>query len=295
MAKYWGLNCLGHDASLCVVENNKLIFHELCSTYTGISKDEYLNESILKDALEFGEPELICYYENTLLKRTRQLYSGEWNKAFSLLSPKTHLIEHNIFYPLKSFSHHETHAAAAYYTSSFDDCLILVADAIGEWETLTVWHGKNNNLEKLHSRKYPYSLGLFYSAFTKLIGLTPTKEENVLTNLSKAGNPKLYHDQVKKYLKNNLHKGIKNWHFNGKKEDLAASVQLIFEEELIKTVEPFRPLSDNFIFTGGCAYNNLAHQKLNSLFKHSYKLKFPGDSSSSVGAVAAHIKNKINM
>lgn len=295
MAKYWGLNCLGHDASLCVVEDSKLLWHELCSTYSGVSKDEYLNDDILKEALQFGEPELICYYENSLLKRTRQLYSGEWNKAFSLLSPKTHLMEHGIFYPIKSFGHHESHAAAAYYTSPFNDCVILVADAIGEWETLTVWYGKDNNLEKLFSEKYPYSLGLFYSAFTKLIGLTPTKEENVLTNLSKTGNPKVYYEQVKKQLKYNLHKGIKKWSFDGKKEDLAASVQLVFEEELIEFVSPFCSMSDNFIFTGGCAYNNVACQKLNALFKNNYKLKFPGDSSSSVGAVAAHIKNKINM
>jgi carbamoyltransferase len=293
MAKYWGLNCLGHDASICIVENNKIIWHKLSSSYTGIAKDEYLNSEILKEALQFGEPELICYYENSLLKRTRQLYSGEWNKAFSILSPKTHLIENGIFYPVKYFSHHESHASAAYYTSPFDDCLILVADAIGEWETLTVWYGKNNELKKLYSKKYPYSLGLFYSAFTELIGLKATTDENVLTNLSKTGNASKYYGDVKQYLKYNLHKGIRNWNFDGVKEDLASSVQLIFEEELIDAISPFINKSENFIFTGGCAYNSVASEKLNKLFKNNYKIKFPGDSGSSIGAVAAHLKCKL--
>ena len=164
MGKYWGLNFLGHDASICVVDKTDLIFYSKLS-------EPYLNKNILEKIHKFGKPDLICYYEKPFIKRIRQIYSGEWNKALHPISPKTHLMENKIFYPIKYFSHHESHASAAYFTSSFEECLILVADAIGEWDTLTLWYAKNSELKKIESKKYPYSLGLFYSAFTKLISL----------------------------------------------------------------------------------------------------------------------------
>ena len=34
------------------------------------------------------------------------------------------------------------HAAAGYYTSKFDNAAIVVLDAIGEFETLTIWKGR---------------------------------------------------------------------------------------------------------------------------------------------------------
>lgn len=295
MNRYWGLNCLGHDASLCVVENNKVLFHELTSKYSGIKNDEYLNDSIIKKAFNFGEPNLICYYENPWKKKTRQIYSGEWNKALSLLSPKTHLYEHELFYPIHYGEHHKSHAAYGYYTSEFDDALIVVADAIGEWETLTVWQGENNKLTKLYSRKYPYSLGLFYSAFTKLAGMQPMLQEGEFMQLSKHGNAKLYERFVRPYLKKNLHKGIKDWSFWGDVRDLAASVQKVFEDELIDVVEKYKHTSKNIVIMGGCAYNSFAVEKINEKFAKNHKVKFPGDSSSSIGAVAAFLKQKINV
>ena len=53
-----------------------------------------------------------------------------------------------------SFRHHESHAAAGYYTAPFDDCNVLVIDAIGEWDTVSIWEGKNNKLKKIKYWKY---------------------------------------------------------------------------------------------------------------------------------------------
>ena len=45
-----------------------------------------------------------------------------------------------------SFGHHQSHAAAGYYTAPFNDCNILVIDAIGEWDTISIWEGNKNKL-----------------------------------------------------------------------------------------------------------------------------------------------------
>ena len=49
---------------------------------------------------------------------------------------------------------------------------------------MSIWLGKGNKLNCLWKDSYPKSLGLFYSAFTQLIGLKPTKEEFILQQLS---------------------------------------------------------------------------------------------------------------
>lgn len=274
MVRYWGVNAFGHDASLCVVENDMVIFHKL-------SGGEFLTEGVVDDALSFGKPDVICYYENPLLKRTRQLYSGEWNKAFNMLTPKLHMLEFGINCPIKYVSHHHSHAAASYLTSELNDAIILVADAIGEWETVTVWHAVGNNLTKLDSHRYPFSLGLFYTAFSKLYGVS----EREFMKLSVDEYP-IYYVKAKKYLDRNLHRGIKDWGEVDK--NLPASVQKVFVDALIDIVKPFKGMSNNLLMAGGCAFNELAVKQLNARVTIS-----PGDSSSSIGAVAAYLNKRL--
>lgn len=274
MTRYWGVNAFGHDASICVVENEIVLFHQL----SGI---EFLTQNLINHALEFGSPDMICYYERPLLKRTRQIYSGEWNKAFNLLTPKLHMMEFGINCPIKYINHHHSHAAASYLTSELNDAIILVADAIGEWETVTVWYAIDNNLIKLDSHRYPFSLGLFYTAFSKLYGVS----EKEFMLLSVNGVP-VHYERVKKYLNKNLHKGIKNWGEVDK--NLPCSVQNVFVDSLIDIVKPFRSMSNNLLMAGGCAFNELAVKKLKARVTIS-----PGDSSSSIGAVAAYLNKKI--
>lgn len=285
MSNIWGANSFGHDASLCVVKNGKVIWHKR-------SCGEYLSQDMVDMALLYGEPELICYYEKPWLKRTRQIYSGEYHKAFSLYTPRIHFYEMGIFAPIKYFNHHESHAGAGYYLSDMNECVILVADAIGEWDTISVWYAKDGNLKKLKSRKYPYSLGLFYSAFTKLLGFEPMKDENQLMKLSLSGDYKKHYFEVKSFLDRNLHKGISE-KIDGKREDIAASVQKIFEEELVNFVFDCQKLSNNLIFVGGCAYNLAVVEKLKEKFETVSVLNNPGDFNSSVGAVGCFLKEKM--
>lgn len=276
MARYWGVNAFGHDASICVVDGDCVLYHKK----TG---DHYLTQSVVDEASAFGSPDLVCYYEKPLLKKARHLYSGDFQNAFSLLTPKLHLLEFGVCAPIRYFYHHESHAAGAYFISDLDDAVILVADAIGEWETVTVWRGTKNSLTKVKSYLYPFSLGLFYTAFSRLYGVS----EGEFMRLSKSGKPTHYSD-VQKLLATNLHKGIEN--FGAVDSDLPCSVQTVFVDWLRDAVAPYRQMSSKLIMAGGCAYNTEAVQSLGAKVYGD-----PSDAGSSVGAVAAHIRKKIKV
>jgi carbamoyltransferase len=122
------------------------------------------------DALKYGYPDQIAYYEKSLLKASRLLIRGglgSFGQSFKKYVPKV---------PVKEFFHHHSHAAAGYYTSPFDDAVVVVIDAIGEYTTSSIWVGQGDDLRQVKHWKYPFSYGLFYSAFTNLIGLKPNEE-----------------------------------------------------------------------------------------------------------------------
>ena len=237
----WGINALNHDASICVFRDNEPVWHRRSSDFTHIQGDHYLNQEIIHHAITiYGEPETVYWYERPFLKKLRQLTAGQYKEAFSIDNiPSVYLRKFNIDCPIIYTPHHHSHAAAGYYTSNFNRAAVVVVDAIGEFETISIWSGHGRNLEKLWSESYPNSLGIFYSAFTDLIGLRPAAQEHFLQKLSDKGNPFIYYDTVLDYfkkpavLKYNLHKGVYNWPFgynltDQDKCDIAAAVQKVF-------------------------------------------------------------------
>jgi predicted NodU family carbamoyl transferase len=100
-------------------------------------------------------------------------------------------------------------------------------------------------------------------------------------------------EYIKNYLKRNIHKGIDDWCLKNEDVfDIASSVQHVFEEELLEAILPYKNMSNNLIFTGGCAHNVLANKTLSKYFNVRQVLN-PGDSSSSIGAIGAYLKTKI--
>ena len=179
-------------------------------------------------------------------------------------------------------------------------------DAIGEWETCSIWHGEGSNLAKVWSRGYPTSIGLFYSAFTDLIGFVPVKEENLLQQLSAKGDPDVYYSDVRSYfdntinLRHNLHKGVVNWPYgfdltDQDKADIAAAVQRVFEEQVDKIMTLAQTItgSHNLVYMGGCAYNTLYNKDLVSKWNKIWSIQYPGDPGSAIGAVLAHTEQRI--
>jgi carbamoyltransferase len=301
----WGINALNHDASIAVFDGTQLLDHKLSSRFSDIDRDLYLNKNLLDYCIKYGEPGLIFWYERPWLKKTRQLWAGQYKSAFDIEDvPKRYLKKQNLTASIIYTGHHHSHAAAGYYTSPFEDAAVVVLDAIGEWETCTIWHGKGDNLTKVWSRSYPTSIGLFYSAFTDLIGFTPVKEENLLQKLSIKGDPNMYYYDVLNYFDNtlnsryNLHKGVTNWPYKIKKQDranIAAAVQRVFQEQVDKIMILAQTItgSRNLVYMGGCAYNTLYNQSLVKKWNKVWSIQYPGDAGSSIGAVLAHTRQKI--
>ena len=74
-------------------------------------------------------------------------------------------------------------------TSNYDECAVMVIDAIGEFDTATIWSWKKGKLKKLDSIWFPNSLGLFYSAITDHVGLKPMEDEYIPMGMAAYGQP----------------------------------------------------------------------------------------------------------
>ena len=44
--------------------------------------------------------------------------------------------------------HHESHAAAGFYPSPFQEAVVLCMDGVGEWATTSTWIGKDNKIKQ---------------------------------------------------------------------------------------------------------------------------------------------------
>ena len=138
--KILGINCMNHDAAMAIVEDGKILWAAHSERYSKIKNDHFLNDDIVAEARRIGWKKVI-YYEKPILKKTRQLYAGQYGLAFdSAELPQHHLNKFNIKID-EYVKHHDSHAAAGYYTSKFKDAVILTVDAIGEWETISISKG----------------------------------------------------------------------------------------------------------------------------------------------------------
>ena len=96
-------------------------------------------------------------------------------------------------------SHHQSHAASAYFPCPYEEAAFLTLDGVGEWATSTYGIGKGNKVEILKEINFPHSLGLLYSAFTYFTGFRVNSGEYKLMGLAPYGDPK-YVDIIKEKL-----------------------------------------------------------------------------------------------
>jgi carbamoyltransferase len=287
-----GINDGSHDAAISLIDGKNILFATHAERYSKIKNDWYLNQEIIDEVMAYGKPDVIAYYEKRWLKNTRLRLFGGIKKGSQIKFDDLSLIKE------KQFLHHESHAAAGYYTSNFDDAAVVVIDAIGEWNTSSIWVGQGKKLNKIYSLNYPVSFGLFYSAFTKLIGLIPGTEEYILMGMAGFGNSNRYYKKVNDYFptfkkqKHNYHTGIKDWHepiiADQDKFDIAAAVQKVYEDRLMEFMNFAKKKTNkkNLVFMGGCALNCSANTKLYDLFENIWIMPNPGDAGSSLGAAA---------
>ncbi len=91
--------------------------------------------------------------------------------------------------------HHQSHAAAAFLPSPFEEAAILTLDGVGEWATATMGIGKGNRFDLVHEIRFPHSLGLLYSAFTYYLGFKVNSAEYKVMGAAPYGKP-VYKDEI---------------------------------------------------------------------------------------------------
>ena len=190
--------------------------------------------------------------------------------------------------------HHMAHAASCFYPSPFDEAAILTIDGVGEWATCTLGFGSGSNIELLKEIRYPHSLGLLYSALTYYCGFKVNSGEYKLMGLAPYGEPK-YAGLIREklidvkadgsfrldtsyfgYLDTGL---MINDRFEAlfggparkpdtmisrKEMDLAASIQQVTEEVVLKLVAHAKALTgtNNLVMAGGVALNCVANGRV---------------------------------
>ena len=306
----WGISAASHNAALAVFDDDTLMFASESERFSGVKNDPDLDQKLVDHARTFGEPDLVCWYETPWKKTLRQLTAGQgWLDN----NVKDYLKKFNIQTSVKTFGHHQTHAAAGYYTSGFEDACVLVIDAIGEFECLTQWDAVGTNLHKRYRLEYPNSLGLFYSAMTQRCGLTPNEEEYILMGMAALGNPNRFiRDLLSDFvsfpnddydhayrIKQNLHRGCTWWRPELTTQqdfyDIAAATQAVYEMAFERVLHRAVRTSSsrNLVLMGGCALNCAANPIAYKYFDRVWIMPAPGDSGSSIGAVLAHKKTHI--
>jgi carbamoyltransferase len=300
----WGISAGGHDAAIAVLKNDNLLWAAHSERYSGVKNDATLNQKIVDTARSYGDPDLIVWHEQPFTKRLRELYAGQFKDAFSA-GPKSILKQFDIRAPIKTVSHHHSHAAAAYYTSGFKSAAVLVIDAIGEWETLTVWHGVGDQLIKIKSVEYPNSLGLFYSAMTQRCGFKPNEEEYIMMGMAAFGDKSKYQSVIEQELveltddfpffkcKFNHHRGFKNWRPEiVDLENLAAAAQELYNKIVLKISRwiNINVNKRNLVLSGGCALNCVTNAAIAKQWRWNkiWVMPNPGDAGNSIGAALAY-------
>jgi carbamoyltransferase len=300
----WGISANSHDAALAVFDDGVLVFASHSERFSGKKNDRDLCHELINYAYNWGRPDQIYWYENPYKKTLRQLIAGQgWKWKDNNI--KNYLKQWHIYSPVKHVNHHHSHAAAGYYTSGFDDACVLVIDAIGEFETMTIWKGAGTQLKKLWSQSYPHSIGLFYSAMTQRIGLKPNEDEYITMGMAAYGIHKDYlhamytdfiKDPKKFTFKRNLHRGCQDWRQDLTIKDsfeLAATTQEMYEHLFYNALEKAKQLtnSNNLVLMGGCALNCLANRFTGKFFDNTWIMPNPGDAGSAIGAVLAQHPN----
>ncbi|MCA1510377.1 carbamoyltransferase [Bradyrhizobium sp. NBAIM01] len=222
---------------------------------------------------------------------------------------------------LRFSEHHLSHAASAFFPSPFHEAAVLTMDGVGEWTTTSLAIGKGRELSIYKELRFPHSLGLLYSAFTYYTGFKVNSGEYKVMGLAPYGEPKYVH-LIKEHLINIKEDG--SFHldmsffdyctgltmtndrferlFGGparrpesrltqKEMDLAASIQAITEEVVLKLAKGIRAATGqrNLCLAGGVALNCVANGKLlrEKLFDQIWIQPAAGDAGGALGAALA--------
>ena len=348
MTSILGISAFYHDSAAAIIVDGEIIGAAQEERFTRKKHDASYPKNAIKYILKEGglklnEIDHVVFYEKPFLKFERLLetyvgFSPSGFKSFSMSMPlwlSEKLFQKKmLFYALKeqdnnfndikkiNFSeHHLSHAASAFFSSPYEEAIILTLDGVGEWATTTVSLGKNNKINILKELHFPHSLGLLYSAFTYFLGFKVNSGEYKVMGLAPYGEPRFKDIILSKLIDvkedgsfrlnmdyfnyaiglNMTNKKFAKLFNMERREpenklsqihmDMAASIQAVTEEIVLKIT---RFLSkefklQNLCMAGGVALNCVANGKIlkEGLFKNIWIQPASGDAGGALGAAQA--------
>jgi carbamoyltransferase len=343
-----GISAFYHDSAAAIIVDGEIIAAAQEERFTRKKHDASYPKNaidyVLKEAgLKLSDVDYVVFYEKPFLKFERLLetyvgFSPSGFKSFSMSMPlwlseklfqKKMLFEalkeqDNNFIDIKKINfseHHLSHSASAFFSSPYEEAIILTLDGVGEWATTTVSLGKNNKINILKEIHFPHSLGLLYSAFTYFLGFKVNSGEYKVMGLAPYGEPKFKDIILDKLIDvkedgsfrlnmdyfnyatgltmtNNKFAKLFNMERREPEDKLlqvhmniAASIQAATEEIVLKIT---RFLSkefklENLCMAGGVALNCVANGKIlkEGLFKNIWIQPASGDAGGALGAAQA--------
>lgn len=206
-----GISAFYHDSAAAIVREGEIIAAAQEERFTRKKHDPAFPENAIRYCLEAASvtpAQLACvaFYEKPLQKFGRLLeaylaFAPRGFASFRRAAPvwlgqklwMGHTMRRTLglpsAVPVVFTSHHESHAASAFFPSPYDEAAILTIDGVGEWSTTTLGAGKGDRIELTHHLRFPHSLGLLYSAFTYYCGFKVNSGEYKLMGLAPYGKP----------------------------------------------------------------------------------------------------------
>lgn len=356
MTAILGISAFYHDSAAALVVDGETIAAAQEERFTRKKHDpaypaKAIDYVLSEGGLELNQVDYVAFYDKPFLKFERLLetyvaHAPKGLKSFRMAMPiwlreklflKFLLIRelkklYKTFDPEKLFfaEHHFSHAASAFYSSPFEEAVVLTLDGVGEWATTSVAIGKGNKLDIRKEIHFPHSLGLLYSAFTYYTGFKVNSGEYKLMGLAPYGEPRYKGLILEKIvdLKEDGSFRIDQSYFNyttgltmtskqfsdlfgqpaRKPEladltqfhmDIAASIQEVTEEILLTMT---RSLANeysipNLCMAGGVALNCVANGKISraQYFKNIWIQPAAGDAGGALGAAQAVWYRELNM
>jgi carbamoyltransferase len=343
-----GISAFYHDSAAAILVDGEIIAAAQEERFTRKKNDAHypknaINYVLKESGLKLSEVDHVVFYEKPFLKFERLLetyvgFSPSGFKSFSKSMPlwlseklfqKKMLFDalkeqDNNFNDIKKINfseHHLSHAASAFFSSPYEEAIILTLDGVGEWATTTISLGKNNKINILKEIYFPHSLGLLYSAFTYFLGFKVNSGEYKVMGLAPYGEPKFKDIILDKLIDvkedgsfrlnmdyfnyatgltmtNNKFAKLFNMERREAENklsqihmDMAASIQAAIEEIVLKIT---RFLSkefklQNLCMAGGVALNCVVNGKIlkEGLFKNIWVQPAAGDAGGALGAAQA--------
>ncbi len=178
---------------------------------------------------------------------------------------------------LKWFEHHFSHAANSYLSSGFERALIVTIDGYGSGLAASINLGEGGSIRRLHSVRFPNSLGNFYASVTSSLGFRASRHEGKIVGLAAYGDPDVLSEVLRARFieENGTYKIADNLNIffsrylalRFPKIDVAAAYQRVLELVACRMVRNWIESTgcDSVVLSGGVVANVKMNQRLYEL------------------------------